>query len=191
MEHADANSYTVGYYGFASALCYRWPLLRTSDARPYVVAPKQSVCDGARVWRFMALRLNAYTYRRHRGRFSVSVQKVEFWGEYCDTENRPLCLPAALRIRGFSFCLGLLPRTSDPTAPSGPRVGASIARPRYNPPNCNTPMQIRTRPGFADLHRRFGIVGLCCGRAMLAPTWSRQSRMFVTGHVFGASWLCN
>ena len=26
-------------------------------------------------------------------------------------------------------------------------VGASIARPRYNPPNCSTPMQIRTRLG--------------------------------------------
>ena len=52
-------------------------------------------------------------------------------------------------------------------------------------------MQIRTRLGITDLHRRVIIVSPCRGRAMLAPTRSRQSRVFVTGHVFGASWLCN
>ena len=50
------------------------------------------------------------------------------------------------------------------------RVGASIARPRYNPPNCSTPMQIRTRLGlricigvlyFFRFHR---------GRPMATPT---------------------
>ena len=32
-------------------------------------------------------------------------------------------------------------------------------------------MRIRTRLGFTDLHWRVVIVGHCCGRAMLAPTY--------------------
>ena len=37
LVHADANSYPVGLFVFALALCYGWSLPRTSDARPYAV----------------------------------------------------------------------------------------------------------------------------------------------------------
>ena len=53
--------------------------------------------------------MRPYMRARHRGRFSVLMQKVEFWGEYCDTENRPLCCLVAK---------GLVCRVRDPYRPT-------------------------------------------------------------------------
>ena len=132
------------------------------------------LCRGRAMLAPAARNVSAATHPRRGGHWPSAVKPPKM--------NTPMQIRTRWGVAGLHRRVGIIglcrrrarlaPTARNVSAATHPRRGGRWPS-AVTPPKMNTPVQIRTRWGIADLHRRVVIVGLCRRRAMLAPTGVR------------------
>ena len=132
------------------------------------------LCRGRAMLAPAARNASAATHPRRGGHWPSAVKTKK--------KNTPVQIRTRWGVAGLHRRVGIIglcrrrarlaPTARNVSAATHPRRGGRWPS-AVTPPKMNTPVQIRTRWGIADLHRRVVIVGLCRRRAMLAPTGVR------------------